>query len=123
MRFALWSSACGIRAGGLFREIVYRKSVGVTTRKRAYTPLVQTVDVRAPVVQIVPEVGGKVTELLVSENQEVKPGAPWFRIDSRPYQYRVDQAEAKLVEVQENALVLLAAVSAAETNVSMANAN
>jgi multidrug resistance efflux pump len=123
MRFALWSSACGIRSGGLFCASFYRRSVGVTIRKREYTPLVQTAYVLAPVVQIVPEVGGNVTELLVSVNQEVERGTPLFRIDSRPYQYRVDQADANLVEVPENALVLLAAVYAAEGTVSMVDTN
>lgn len=55
-------------------------------------------------VQVAPEVGGFVTELAVNDHQEVKKGAPLFQIDKRPYQYRADQANAKLTEVQETGL-------------------
>lgn len=88
-----------------------------------YTPLAQTAYVQAPVVQIAPEVGGFVTKVAVKDNQELKLGAPLFQIDQRPFQYRVDQARAKLTEVQENALALLAEVYATEEGVSEADAN
>src|SRR5438876_623086 len=74
-----------------------------------YTPLAQDAYVQAPVIQVAPEVGGFVTEVLVQDNQDVKRGTPLFRIDRRPYQYKVDQAKAKLIEVQQNAAALLAA--------------
>jgi multidrug resistance efflux pump len=88
-----------------------------------YTPAAQDAYVQAPVIQVAPRVGGSVTELAVKDNQEVKPGMPLFQIDKRSYQYKVDQAKAKLVEVQENAASLLAALSAAEENVGQADAN
>lgn len=88
-----------------------------------YTPTVQTAYVQAPVVQITPEVGGLVTELAVKDNDEVKRGTPLFQIDRREYQYRVDQANARLIEVRESALSLLASLYAAEESVSEANAN
>lgn len=88
-----------------------------------YTPLAQTAYVQAPVVQIAPAVGGFVTELAVQDNEAVKRGAPLFQIDQRPYQYRLDQANAKLIEVQENALALLADLYATEEAVGTADAN
>ena len=88
-----------------------------------YTPMAQDAYVQAPVIQVAPRVGGSVTELAVKDNQEVKPAAPIFQIDKRSYQYKVDQAKAKLVEVQENAASLIAALYAAEENVGTADAN
>ena len=88
-----------------------------------YTPTAQDAYVQAPVIQVAPRVGGSVTELAVTDNQEVKLGTPLFQIDKRSYQYKVEQASAKLVEVQENAASLIAALYAAEENVGTADAN
>ncbi len=88
-----------------------------------YTPMAQDAYVQAPVIQVAPRVGGSVAELAVKDNQEVKPATPLFQIDRRSYQYKVDQAKAKLVEVQENAASLMAALYAAEENVGQADAN
>ena len=88
-----------------------------------YTPTAQDAYVQAPVIQVAPRVGGSVTESAVTDNQEVKLGMPLFQIDKRSYQYKVEQATAKLVEVQENAASLIAALYAAEENVSAADAN
>jgi multidrug efflux system membrane fusion protein len=88
-----------------------------------YMPLAQDAYVQAPVVQVAPEVGGFVAELAVTDNEHVKRGTPLFQIDKRPYQYRVDQANARMVEVQQNTAALLAAVYAAEETVGRADAN
>ncbi len=88
-----------------------------------YTPTIQDAYVQAPVVQVAPRVGGSVTELAVKDNQEVKQGTPLFQIDKRSYQYKVDQAKAKLVEAQENAAALMATLYAAEEAVGQADAN
>lgn len=71
-----------------------------------YTPTTRNAYVQAPVVQGVSEVSGLVTELAVKDHQAVSRGATLFQVDPRPYQYRVDQANARLVDVQENALTL-----------------
>jgi multidrug resistance efflux pump len=88
-----------------------------------YTPMAQDAYVQAPVTQVAPRVGGSVTELAVKDNQEVKLGTPLFQIDKWSYQYKVEQANAKLVEVQENAASLLAALYAAEETIGTADAN
>jgi multidrug resistance efflux pump len=88
-----------------------------------YTPTAQDAYVQAPVIQVAPRVGGSVTELAVKDNQEVQLGTPLFQIDKRSYQYKVEQARAKLVEVQENAAALVAALYAAEETVGQADAN
>jgi multidrug efflux system membrane fusion protein len=86
-------------------------------------PLAPDAYVQAPVIQVAPEVGGLVTGLGVTDNERVKPGTTLFQIDKRPYQYRVDQANARMTEVQQNAAALLAAVYAAEETVVRAGAN
>ncbi len=88
-----------------------------------YTPTTQNAYVQAPVVQVVSEVGGLVTEVAVKDHQVVRRGATLFQVDPRPYQYRVDQANARLVDVQENALTLFGGVYAAEESIREAEAN
>lgn len=53
--------------------------------------------VRADVVPIAPDVSGFVTEVLVSDNQQVQRGAVLFRIDRARYEIAVKQAEAQLL--------------------------
>jgi multidrug resistance efflux pump len=50
----------------------------------------------APVVQIVPQVRGIVTEVPVEANQPLKKGDVLFRIDPQPYQIEVDRLRASL---------------------------
>jgi multidrug resistance efflux pump len=50
------------------------------------------------VTEIAPQVQGRVVEVPVTANAEVEPGDLLFRIDPAPYQYRVDQLTAQLVE-------------------------
>jgi membrane fusion protein, multidrug efflux system len=46
----------------------------------------------AHVVSIAPEVGGRVTEVFVTENQRVKAGDLLFRIDPEPYRIALPTA-------------------------------
>ncbi len=50
------------------------------------------------VTEIAPQVQGRVIEVPVGGNEAVEPGDILFQIDPRPYQYRVDQLMAQLVE-------------------------
>ena len=88
-----------------------------------YTPMAQDAYVQAPVVQIAPQVSGVVREVLVRDNAAVKKGDPLFRIDPAPFQYRADQARAKMLETKEQSLGLLANVYAAGESVRRAEAN
>lgn len=73
-----------------------------------YTPIVQDAYVQAPVTQIAPQVSGEVAEVLVRDNAVVKAGDPLFRISPEPFQFRSDQARARLLEVKEQSLGLVA---------------
>ena len=52
------------------------------------------------VTEIAPQVSGRVIEVPVKAFQRVEPGDTLFKIDPRPYQYRVDQLTAQLVETE-----------------------
>jgi membrane fusion protein (multidrug efflux system) len=56
--------------------------------------------VNASRVAISSNVPGRVVELLVHENEQVKAGQVLFRIDPRDYQTAVDAAEAQLAQVE-----------------------
>jgi len=50
--------------------------------------------IQAYIINMAPEVSGRIVELNVSDNQQIKQGEVLFQIDPRPYQLRVDQARA-----------------------------
>ncbi|PTY00732.1 hypothetical protein DB346_14025 [Verrucomicrobia bacterium LW23] len=49
-------------------------------------------------VQVVPQVGGKIMEIHFKDGASVKRGDPLFTIDPRPYKAELDQAEATLAK-------------------------
>lgn len=55
------------------------------------------VRVLLPTVQIVPNVAGQVTEILVEANQPVKEGDVLFKIDPEPFESAVEKLEADLI--------------------------
>ncbi len=52
--------------------------------------------VQADQVTIAPQISGRVVEVSVRENQQVKKGDLLFRIDPEPLQISVDQMEAQI---------------------------
>jgi len=87
-----------------------------------YTPQTQDAYVQAPVIQIAPEVNGLVTDILVTDNQEVKSGTELFVIDAQPYQHQVDQARAALAEAHQTVATYAASLAAANESVRSAQA-
>jgi multidrug resistance efflux pump len=59
------------------------------------TPFTRAAYVQAPVIQVAPEVEGRVIAVRVGENDRVRKGDVLFEIDPRPYRDRVRQLEAK----------------------------
>jgi multidrug efflux system membrane fusion protein len=51
-------------------------------------------------VSIQPQVSGRITEIHFSDGADLKAGDPLFTIDPRPYQARLDAAEATLVQAK-----------------------
>lgn len=59
--------------------------------------------VRFQVVQVTPQVTGRVVTIYIKDNQEVKKGDLLFEIDPSLYELRVKQAKARLKRALENA--------------------
>jgi multidrug resistance efflux pump len=76
-----------------------------------------SVVVGARVVEITPNVSGQVIALPVKPNVPVKAGTTLFQIDPAPFQYKVDQLKASLVQAQQQALQLKASYDQATANV------
>jgi multidrug resistance efflux pump len=67
-----------------------------------YTPLSTDAYVQAYVVQIAPEVAGRVVRVHVANNQSVRAGEPLFDLDPRPFEHKVALLTAKLVETEQH---------------------
>src|SRR6516225_1115539 len=63
-------------------------------RRTNERPSTYDASIQAYVVNMAPEVSGRIVELNVLDNQQVKQGEVLFQIDPKPYQLRVDQARA-----------------------------
>ena len=71
--------------GGL---LIWQQGGRYITSENAY--------VRADIVQIAPEVTGRVVEVLVRDHARVEAGTVLLRIDPEPFRLAVDKAEAEL---------------------------
>ncbi|MFM5918248.1 MAG: HlyD family secretion protein [Novosphingobium sp.] len=81
-------------------------------------------------VSVSSEVGGKITGVMVNENQHVKAGDLLFRIDAEPYQLQLAQADAAIATAQASQTALAnssalsgADVSAAQEQIAFARSN
>ncbi len=80
-------------------------SVGVATAiyYREYVATFESTDdafIEAHVTPIAPQVAGRVAQLLVADNQEVKPGDVLVQIDPSDFQTKLDEERANLVAAQ-----------------------
>jgi multidrug resistance efflux pump len=69
------------------------------------------------VVEVTPNVSGQVTTIPVQTNVPVKTGTVLFQIDPAPFQYKVSQLEASLVQAKQQAQQLKANYEQASANV------
>ncbi|MEN6542068.1 HlyD family secretion protein [Parvibaculum sp.] len=63
---------------------------------------------KADMVSVSPDVGGRIVEVFVKENQFVKAGDPLFQIDPAPYRIALAQADAQLATATANVKALRA---------------
>jgi multidrug efflux system membrane fusion protein len=87
-------------------------------------PRTDDASVRANIIEIAPEVSGRLTELPVKDNEFVKKGGLLFVIDPRPYEYALQQAlsdqealEQQIVDAQRRIAAEHSAVEAAQAGV------
>ena len=81
-------------------------------------------------VSVSAEVGGKITAVLVKENQHVNAGDLLFRIDAQPFQLQLAQADAAIATAQAGQTALASSsalsgadVSAAQEQIAFARSN
>ncbi len=84
------------------------------------TPATTQATTQAFLVRMAPEVGGRVIEVGVADNAVVEPGGLLFRLDPRPYEISVQQAEARLAQVGQTLGASTAAVETAQAKVAEA---
>ena len=79
--------------------------------------------VQQDMVSVAPEINGVITEVRVRENQFVRRGQLLFRIDPRPFQIALAQADAQIAaaEVQVNQLETRSAGTGADIQGALAN--
>lgn len=66
----------------------------------------------ADTIDVVPEVSGRIVELAVKDNQQVKKGDLLFRIDPRPYEASLAKAEASLAALDKQIMLTQRSVDA-----------
>lgn len=64
-------------------------------------PRTDDANVRANLIEIVPEVSGRLVDLPVKDNAYVKKGGVLFEIDPRPYEYALQQALSDQADLEE----------------------
>lgn len=77
--------------------------------------------VKADIIKIAPEVHGKIEQVYVANNQEIKKGDLLFRIDSRPYTLK-DEALVGLKKARQDIESLKAGVTIAVSRLKSAQA-
>src|ERR1700742_4097507 len=66
----------------------------LVTRRTNERPSTYDATIQAYIINMAPEVSGRIVALNVLDNQQVKEGQVLFQIDPKPYQLSVDQARA-----------------------------
>ena len=88
-----------------------------------YTPYTSDAYIQAYVVQVAPQVEGRVIGVYVENNQFVEQGDKLFSLDPRPYEYRVEQQRAELVQARQQVDQYESDIRAAEQVVKESEAN
>ncbi len=88
-----------------------------------YTPYTDDAYIQTYVVQVAPQVEGRVIGVFVENNQFVEEGQKLFTIDPRPYEYTAEELKATLVQTQQEVDQLKSAVVSAEEGVKQAQAD
>jgi multidrug efflux system membrane fusion protein len=91
-------------------------------------PRTDDANVRANLIEIAPEVNGRLIELAVKDNSPIKKGAVLFAIDARPYEYALQLAlsdqealEQQIVDARRHIAAESSAVDASRRAVERSN--
>ncbi|MFM0198953.1 HlyD family secretion protein [Paraburkholderia fungorum] len=87
------------------------------------TPYTQQARVQAFVVPVASEVSGRVTQVFVRNNQDVKSGALLFEVDPEHYRIAADRARADLESMRRQIGASTAGIDSARASLRAAQAN
>ena len=88
-----------------------------------WTPYTQQARVQAFVVPVASEVSGRVTQVFVRNNQDVKAGALLFEVDPEHYRIAADRARADLESTRRQIGASTAGIDSARASLRAAQAN
>ncbi|PRX32830.1 multidrug resistance efflux pump [Paraburkholderia sp. BL18I3N2] len=88
-----------------------------------FTPYTQQARVQAYVIPVAAEVSGRVTRVIVHNNQEVDAGQMLFEVDSEPYRIAADRARADLESTRRQVGASTAGIDSAVAALRAAVAN
>jgi len=87
-----------------------------------YLPVTPQARVYHPVVQVTPQVSGRINQVLVNNNQAVNKGERLFLIEAAPFQLAVEQAQLAFADAQLQNQRLDSSVKAIEAQLAAGNA-
>lgn len=87
-----------------------------------YLPVTPQARVYHPVIQVTPQVSGRVNKVLVNNNQAVKSGEALFLIEPAPFELAVEQAQLTYADAQLQNQRFDSSVKAIEAQLAAANA-
>jgi multidrug resistance efflux pump len=88
-----------------------------------WTPISDQARVHAFIVPVAPEVGGKVEQVFVKNNQRVKKSDPLFALGESAYRIAVEKAQADLSATRRDLAASDEGIRAAKANLDAAKAN
>jgi len=117
------ASAKAVKRGGIGIALAILLSLGWYLLADRFTPYTTQARVQGYVVGVAPKVAGLVTQVWVTNNQEVEEGQRLFEIDPSQYQIAVDKARSDLENARRQVGAGDAAVESARANLRAALAN
>jgi membrane fusion protein, multidrug efflux system len=84
----------------------------LVARRLGQQPRTDDAYLQAYIVNVAPEVSGRIVELGVGDNQKVQKGQTLFQIDPEPFRLRVEQARAQLLGVEAQLTIATRQVAA-----------
>jgi multidrug resistance efflux pump len=112
-----------VRKGGLAVAIAIVLSLTWYVLADRYTPYTTQARIEGYVIGVAPEVAGKVTQVWVTNNQEVEEGQRLFEINPLRYQIALNRARSQLASTRKRVGAGSATVEAARAKLLAARAN
>ena len=117
------AAADSVKRGGKFIAAIIILSLAWYLLSDRFTPYTSQARVEGYVVAVAPKVAGLVTQVWVSNNQEVQEGEPLFQIDPSQYEIALEKARSDLESARRQVGAGSASVDTARANLLTARAN